>query len=74
MSKFKTIELEITTYVPPFSANSNFQVICDGNGNPIGVNKQNWKLYDYNFNLVLFEERYNVLSIIGGNCGLLYAR
>jgi hypothetical protein len=74
MSKFKTIELEITTYVPPFSPNSTFNVICDTTGNPIGVNKQNWRLYDYNFNLVLHEERYNILSIINGNCGLLYAR
>ena len=75
MSKFKTIELEIATYVPPFSAqNSNYQIICDGAGNTIGVNKQNWRLFDYNYNLIVMEERYNVLSIIGGNCGMLYAR
>jgi len=74
MSKFNTIELEITTYTPPFSANSNVSVICDGNGNPIGINKQNWRLFDYNYNLILHEERYNILSFIGGNCGLLYAR
>jgi hypothetical protein len=24
--------------------------------------------------LVLFEERYNILSFIGGNCGMMYAR
>ena len=29
---------------------------------------------EYNYNLVLFEERYNVLSFIGGYCGLLYAK
>ena len=74
MSKFKTIELEITTYVPPFSPNSVFNVICDTGGNPIGVNKQNWQLFDYNYNLILHEERYNIISIINGNCGLLYAR
>jgi len=74
MSKFNTIELEITTYTPPFSANSNVNVICDGNGNPIGINKQNWRLFDYNYNLILHEERYNILSFISGNCGLLYAR
>jgi hypothetical protein len=74
MSKFKTVEMEIMTYVPVFSGNSNYTVICDGNGNPIGVNKQNWRLYDYNYNLTIFEERYNILSVIGGNCGMLYAR
>ena len=75
MSKFQSIELEITTYVPEFSeTQSNFSVICDGDGNAIGVNKQNWRLFDYNYNLTLFEERYNVLSFVNGNCGLLYAK
>ena len=74
MSKFQSVELEITTYVPEFSEDSNFSIICDGDGNAIGVNKQNWRLFDYNFNLTLFEERYNVLSFVNGNCGLLYAK
>ena len=75
MSKFKTVELEINTYVPQIDAiNSSFDVICDTNGNPIGLRKQNWRLFEYNYNMTLFEERYNVLSIIGGNCGMLYSR
>jgi hypothetical protein len=75
MSKFKTVELEINTYVPPVDVyNSSFDVICDDAGNPIGVRKQNWRLYEYNYNMTLFEERYNVLSIISGNCGMLYCR
>jgi hypothetical protein len=75
MSKFKNIELELTTYVPSFdTVNSQFNIICDGAGNAIGVNKSNWRLYEYNFNLTLFEERYNILSFVGGNCGMLYAR
>lgn len=75
MSKFNTIELEITTIVPAIDvANSMFNIICDNNNNPIGITKQNWRLYDYTYNMTLFEERYNVLSFIGGNCGMLYAR
>jgi len=75
LSKFKNIELEITTYVPPIdNINSSFDVICDGSGNPIGIRKSNWKLYQYNYNMTLFEERYNVLSFIGGNAGMMYAR
>ena len=75
MSNFRTIELEITTYTPPIDlANSTFNIICDASGNQIGVSKLNWKLYDYNYNLTLYEERYNILSFIGGNCGMLYAR
>jgi len=75
MSKFKNIELEITTYVPPIDdISSKFDVICDDVGTPIGIRKSNWRLYQYNFNMTLFEERYNVLSFIGGNAGMMYAR
>ena len=74
LSKFKTIELEIMTYVPPISNNSSFNVICDQNGNPVGVQKQNWRLYDYNYNLIIHEERFNVLTFVGGNCGMMYSR
>jgi hypothetical protein len=75
LSKFKTIELELTTYIPPVDPDaSQFNIICNNSGDPIGVSKQNWRLYQYNFNMVVFEERYNILSFIGGNCGMLYAR
>jgi len=75
LSKFRNIELEVTTYVPPIDAvNSSFDIICDGSGNPVGVRKSNWNLYDYNFNMTIFEERYNVLSFMNGNAGMLYSR
>jgi hypothetical protein len=75
MNKFQRIEIEITTLVPQLDQyNSAFTVNCDGSGNAIGINKTNWRMYEYNYNLHLMEERYNVLSFIGGNCGMLYAR
>ena len=75
LSRFKDINLEITTITPVTSPNNaNYQVICDDDGNVIGINKQNWRLYDYTYNMTIFEERYNVLSIISGNAGMLFAR
>ena len=76
MSKFKNIELEFTTYQPPFDTNgSNVEIVCNEYGNPISVtSKPSWALYTYNYNLHVMEERYNILSFIGGNCGMLYAR
>lgn len=75
MSKFKNIELELNTYIPTIDpSGSNFDVVCDEDGNLIGVRKSNFRLYEYSYNLTLFEERYNVLSIIGGNCGMMHAR
>jgi hypothetical protein len=75
MSKFKNIEIELTTYIPNVDAlNSNYNVICSEDGELIGIKKSNWQLYEYNYNLTLFEERQNVLSFIGGNCVMMHAR
>ena len=75
LSRFRIIEYEFTTYVPPIdNTKSNEQIVCDLDGNPIAFYKSNWRLYDYTYNLVVQEERYNVLSFIGGYCGLMYAR
>ena len=75
MSKFRDIQLEFTTYSPPLDEEAQFYTICDPSTNEIiGVNKPNWRLYDYNYNMTVFEERYNVITFVGGNCGLMYAR
>jgi len=75
LSKFSTIELEFTTYVPPLDPSANYYVICDpATSIPIGVNKPQWRIYDYNYDLTVLEERYNVITFIGGNCALMYAR
>jgi hypothetical protein len=77
MSKFSTIELEFNTYPPPLDPSANFYTICDPNSDPsvpIGVNKPQWRIYQYNYDLTVLEERYNVLTFIGGNCALMYAR
>jgi hypothetical protein len=75
-SRFKTIEFDFTTYLPPVDVSgSTVNVECDTNGTPMVVStKPAWALYVYNYNLHVFEERYNVLSFVGGNCGLMYAR
>jgi len=75
LTKFKTVELEITTLLPTVdSANVSYSVVCDDGGEVVGVSKQNWRMYEYTYNLHVFEERYNVLSFINGTCGMLYAR
>jgi hypothetical protein len=76
LSKFNTIELEVNTITPPINKDRVvFNIICDVDGNPISAtNKSGWDIYDYNYNLTVYEERYNIVSFIGGNCGLLYAK
>ena len=76
MSKFKNVEFEISTYIPPVDAvHSPYDIICDEQGNPISVQvKTKFQLFKYNYNMVVFEERYNVLSFMGGNCSMMYAK
>jgi hypothetical protein len=74
MSIFNKIELEFTTILPPLDPLAQSLVICDPEtGVPIGVNKPTWRIYDYNFDLTLFEERLNIIHFVGGNVGMLYA-
>lgn len=74
LSKFHNIEFEFVTFLPPLDPSAQVITICDGNGNTIGVNKPTWRLYDYNFDLTVMEERYNILTFTSGNAGLMYAR
>ena len=74
LSKFSIIEFEYSTYTPPADANAQTLVVCDDDSNPIGVNKPTWRLYDYNYNLHLMEERYNILIFESGNAGLMFTR
>jgi hypothetical protein len=75
LNKFTNIQLELTTYVPPFDpSGTSFDVLYNTDGIPIAARKSSWQLYNYNYNLTLYEERYNILSFISGNCGMLYAR
>lgn len=79
LSKFNQIEFEFTTFQPPLDPSAQVQVICGNDiggitGVPIGVNKPTWRIYDYNYDLTVLEERYNVLTFSSGNAGLMYAR
>jgi hypothetical protein len=74
MNRFVNIQMEFTTIVPPLDPLAQVLTICDPEtGDIIGINKSTWRIYDYNFNFILFEERVNVVTFVGGNCGLMYA-
>jgi len=74
MNKFKNVQLEFTTIVPPIDPLAQVLTICDPDtGEIIGINKPTWRIFDYNYNLYVFEERINVVTFVGGNAGLMYA-
>jgi hypothetical protein len=74
MSRFDQIEFEFTTVTPPPDPLAQVLTICDPEtGGIIGVNKPTWRIYEYNYNLFIMEERINMITFVGGNCGLMYA-
>jgi len=74
MSRFNQIEFEFTTIIPPLDPLAQSLTICDPEtGNVVGINKPTWRIYDYNFDMYLFEERINEIYFVGGNCGMVYA-
>jgi len=74
MSRFNNVEFEFTTIVPPVDPYAQVLTICDENsGEIIGINKPTWRLFDYNFDLYVFEERINMVTFVGGNAALMYA-
>lgn len=74
MSMFNKVELEISTHVPELNEDAQVLTICDQNDNIIAINKPSWIIYDYTYDLYLYEERYNILTFAGGNCGWMYTR
>ena len=74
MSRFTNVQFEFTTISPPFDPYAQVLTICDpATGELVGINKPTWRIYDYNFDLYLMEERVNMVIFVGGNAGLLYA-
>lgn len=74
MSRFTNIQFEMTTISPPVDPYAQVLTICDPvTGGIIGINKPTWRIYDYNFNMYLIEERVNVAIFQSGNAGLMYA-
>lgn len=74
LSKFSKIEIEFKTIQPPLDpSNVVFTTICDEDGNIIGINKPSHSIYKHNYDLTVFEERYNILKVISGSAALQWA-
>lgn len=74
MSKSSTVEFETVTILPPLDPYAQSINICDpATGDVIGINKPTWRVFDYNFDMILFEERLNMVFFTGGNSATLYS-
>ena len=74
MNSYQRIELEFTTITPPINPFAQSMVVCDpGTGNIVGINKPSWSIYEYTYDLHIFEERVNFIVFSAGNCALQLA-
>ena len=78
MDKYQYVVFEFNTIEPPRNSNflneGNMNVLCDPSGNIIGIRKNLWNMNEYNYDLRIWEERYNMVQIKSGRIGLLFAR
>ena len=73
LSRYSKIELLVKTITPTLNPNFFGNILCDNlTGLPVGNTKSN--LYNYTYQLLVIEERYNILSFVAGNVGLMNAR
>jgi hypothetical protein len=74
MNRFNQVQLDFTTVIPVLDPLAQVLTICDPeSGDIIGINKPTWRIYEYNYNLYVMEERINMVVFVGGNAGLMYA-
>jgi len=71
MSKYEKITFEYNTIEPPNNPNFTSDITCDTNGDIIGIRKSSEEMNKYNYDFKVFEEKYNVLTIQGGNINLM---
>ena len=74
VNRFSDVTIEFNTTEPPFNPDGAIvDYVCDTNSNPIGFRKTSQQLNTYNYDLKVFEERYNVIKIAGGKIGMMMA-
>ena len=73
MSKFSNVEFEIVTMLPVLDSSAQFQSICNSDGDIIGTIKPACGIYQYTYNMVVMEERFNVLKFVSGTASLEWA-
>ena len=72
LSRFKKVEFEFTTAEPPKNLEHEVNVLCAGDGviGPI----ETGNLFKYDYNLHVYEERYNIIVINNGMAELKFSR
>lgn len=74
MSKFTNVQFDVKTIQPTLNAEAAFTAICTPDGTIVGTTMPSGGIYDYTYDLVVLEERFNILKFTSGMVGLEFAR
>jgi len=75
---FKDIDFEYETIVPPIDLSAQQLTVCieedatTPGGSLLGINNPIWNPHQYNYNLYIMEERYNLLTFENGKVWLKF--
>lgn len=75
MSKFSLVHFDVTTIQPSLNPNAQYNAISAPSTKEIvAFQMPNSGIYKYQYNMVVMEERYNILNIQNGVAGLEFSR
>ena len=72
LSKFKKVEFEFTTIEPPINSEFKVETVC-APGGITGILEKG-KMFNYDYDLKIYEERYNIIEFKNGMASLLFSR
>lgn len=73
-SRVTRVQLQMSVFPPPLNTSQASQtVVCDDGGNVVSVNVLPSGQFQYTYNLVVYEERYNFVEFARGRAGLAVA-
>jgi hypothetical protein len=74
MDKFEDIHLHVTTIEPPINPESSTSIVCNTEGDIIGIDRKSQEMFEYTYDMDVYEERYNIIMINNGMIGTFFAR
>tara|TARA_Y100001980_G_C14552996_1_gene337813 strand:+ start:794 stop:2773 length:1980 start_codon:yes stop_codon:yes gene_type:complete len=70
LSKYNNVSIEVDLINPDKDKNASTKLLVNSDGEMVGINKVNWNIFQYNFNMHFMQERYILLYFENGNIEL----
>jgi len=74
MDKFEDVHFYINTIEPPIDPKAAVDIVCNVEGDIIGIDQKTQDTFKYTYDLDIYEERYNIIIINNGMIRTFFAR